>query len=61
MKSEKLIEEEQYVIAALKEAIDNPNSEIAHMNADTVITGLLYALGYDEIVRLYNEVHKYYA
>lgn len=37
------------------------DKEIAHCNADDVICDLLKALGYEDVVKEYDEIDKWYA
>ena len=37
------------------------DEEIAHCNADDVICDLLKALGYEDVVKEYDEIDKWYA
>ncbi|MBC2612808.1 MULTISPECIES: hypothetical protein [Citrobacter] len=37
------------------------DKEIAHCNADDVICELLKALGYEDVVKEYDEIDKWYA
>ena len=48
-------------IKGLKAAINNPDHEVAHIEADDILCNVLTALGYDEIVQLYSDVAKWYA
>jgi hypothetical protein len=41
--------------------VDNKSTESAHENADNALCDLLRALGFDEIVDIYEKVDKWYA
>ena len=45
----------------LKAAAADPDTEGAHAEADEALTDLLAALGFDDIVALYDKVGKWYA
>lgn len=45
----------------MREEISNGDTEIAHSRADYILCELLKTLGYDELVKLYDEVPKWYA
>jgi len=44
----------------LVEQVDIPNTELAHLKADNIISDLLRELGYGEVVDIYDEVDKWY-
>lgn len=45
----------------LREQINNYDIQVAHYEADWVLCKLLVALGYEDVVRLYQQVDKWYA
>lgn len=45
----------------MRKAIENDDQEIAHVQADIALCGLLLHLGYDDIVDDFNEMPKWYA
>lgn len=45
----------------LKEAQENTDTEVAHLDADQVLCDLLEALGYKKVVDAYHKVNKWYA
>jgi hypothetical protein len=49
------------VIADLKQAIATRDEEVAHHIADSALCELLEALGYGDVVKLFDEVDKWYA
>jgi hypothetical protein len=51
----------EMAIARLKAEQDNGDREAAHWNADDVLTELLSALGYDDVVAEWAKVDKWYA
>lgn len=48
-------------IRRLKEQQDNPDWEAAHGEADDILIDVLKALGYEDIVREWCKVNKWYA
>jgi len=52
---------EENAIRAMKECIDNGDTEVAHGNADDLLCNLLVELGYKKVIDVYNEVDKWYA
>lgn len=47
-------------IAELKEA-NQLDTERAHHKADEILCKLLNSLGYQEVVKVYNDIYKWYA
>jgi hypothetical protein len=47
--------------ADLQYQIDNYNIEVAHENADRLLCEFLKEIGFDEVVKVYNNVTKWYA
>ena len=47
-------------IAKLKEA-SNLDTERAHYKADKILCELLNSLGYQDVVKVYNDIYKWYA
>lgn len=45
----------------LEELQHSTDTEGAHVKADDVLTDLLWALGYDEVVMAYSRIDKWYA
>lgn len=48
-------------INKLKILKDMSDKEIAHCNADDVICDLLKSLGYEDVIREFDEIDKWYA
>ena len=48
-------------IERLKAEQQNDDTEMAHSNADNVLCDLLTALGYQDVVREYHKVDKWFA
>ena len=40
---------------------DPSDEEVLHINADRLLCDMLRKLGYDDVVDLYDKIHKYYA
>ena len=57
-KQKELIEK---VKADLFKAVDNQDVENAHGDADDLLCDLLNGFGFEEIVKIYNNVDKWYA
>lgn len=49
--------------AKLQDIIDNNGGDLeaAHLEADDIITDLLFSLGYEDVVALWLKVPKWYA
>lgn len=45
----------------LHEAKNNPDTELAHCDADDVLCELLVELGYGDVVDAFHQVKKWYA
>ena len=45
----------------LRNCISNKDVEAAHATADSILCALLKDLGYEEIVKLWEQVDKWYA
>jgi len=56
----KEIDIEKYM-KRMKEAGNNGDIEVAHIDADGILCELLIELGYGKLIELYNEVDKWYA
>ena len=56
----KEIDIEKYM-KRMKEAGNNGDIEVAHIDADGILCELLIELGYGKIIELYNEIDKWYA
>ncbi len=52
--------DKQEAIAKLKEQQGNYNQEDAHVEADDILCGLLNTLGYDDVVKEYEAIEKWY-
>lgn len=52
---------ERYTKRLYNECIDECDTEVAHMKADNILCALLYELGYDEVVKEYDKVSKWFA
>lgn len=48
-------------LVLLREEQKNEDWEIAHSNADDILCKFLLSLGYEDIVREYNLINKWYA
>jgi hypothetical protein len=48
-------------IDRMKECLDNPDIEMAHVDADDLLVSLLRELGYQELADIYENVNKWYA
>ncbi len=48
-------------IEKLNDCIDNDDTEMAHADADSVLTELLKSLGYRDVVNVFSCVKKWYA
>lgn len=48
-------------IEKLRALLDEDDVEAAHADADTVLANLLTSLGYEDVVRAWDEVPKWYA
>ena len=57
-KKEDIIKE---AIEKMKECVNNGDTEVAHLDADSVLCDVLTQLGYKELVDLYEKVKKWYA
>ena len=49
------------VVEQLVELQKEPDREEAHVKADRLLCAFLNDLGYHDIVRQYNRIHKWYA
>ena len=56
-----MIKEEKEAIEILKRLQNETDIEMAHVEADDVLTDLLTSLGYQDVVDAYEEVPKWYA
>ena len=56
-------EQEAYnnALSEMDKCIDNDDYEVAHLNADSILTEFLLKLGCKELVEKYEQVHKWYA
>jgi hypothetical protein len=48
-------------LAELAEIKQNEDKEMAHIFADAVLCQLLSDLGYDDVVKAYHDISKWYA
>ena len=49
------------ILRRMDECIDNRDLEVAHINADKILTDLLIGIGLTELVEKYEKVGKWYA
>lgn len=59
--SERNEEAAREAIEAIRLAQENGDIEAAHSDADDALCGLLRSLGYEDVVREWNRVEKWYA
>jgi hypothetical protein len=55
---QKLLDE---AVKKLQEIAKDDDTECAHSDADQVLCDLLESLGYSDVVKAWDEVHKWYA
>ena len=51
----------QEIIEEFESDPDNYTEESAHIDADNIICDLLKDLGYEDIVKIYNKIPKWYS
>lgn len=51
----------ELALGVLKSLKDSDDTEMAHVEADKVLCSLLKYEGYEEVVKLFNELKKWYA
>lgn len=48
-------------ILEMKNCVENKDYEAAHLEADEILCSTLKKLGFEELVNLFEKVHKWYA
>lgn len=48
-------------IADMKTQVNNPDTEVAHANADDILVRTLTKLGFEDLTKVYKKVKKWYA